>query len=460
MKSLILGVLLVFAGGAARPDLNGHITTNDARPISGATAYVDTAGVKSGTSPFCPSCYPDCGKLAVSNAAGDFTIPSLNPELKFRLVFVADGYKPASLTNVDPAAGIPIAISLDRIPAQSDPTQTLRGRVVGPDGKPVPRAIVTPEGCQTADKRWWGSMPGVDPMAVTNDRGEFILTSDHPAIAFDVKVEARALATQRFALLPLGQPSHDLQLHEGATVIGRLMLDGKPLAGVNVGLVQADRGVEVFTGPRKLATDADGRFTFVNIAPHGQWIVYGAMEDLLTRGSIKAQTLRVGEDGTTTDAGDLSTGPAHTLRGRVLLSDGHAIPMGTRLILDRETAWDSQTVILDKAGQFTFTGLPPESISLALMMRGYRFSMANHSLDRLNLTCLIGAIDGDIDDLTILMEPGQWTGEDIKAWIDLARPKPGPVMAADEQKSRESYQRYRNLKTTRIQGVKPEPTPE
>ena len=101
---------------------------------------------------------------------------------------------------------------------------------------------------------------------------------------YDLKVEACDLATQNFELLPLGETSHELRLAEGATVIGRLLKDGKPLAGVEVGIVQENRTAGHFTGARSIGTDAAGRFTFSNIGPVGNWSVYGLMSSMQGQG--------------------------------------------------------------------------------------------------------------------------------------------------------------------------------
>jgi CheY-like chemotaxis protein len=43
-----------------------------------------------GTSPFCPSVYPDCGKRAKTAGDGGFAIESLDPQLIFRVLVVED----------------------------------------------------------------------------------------------------------------------------------------------------------------------------------------------------------------------------------------------------------------------------------------------------------------------------------------------------------------------------------
>ena len=406
MKSILVLILAMFCMAATRPDVRGRITSSDGRPLANATAYVYTAGVKVGTSSFCPSCYPDCGKSSVTDADGVFALRSLDPELKFRILVVADGYKPAFITGIDPAEGKWPEARLDPMPRELEPTHVLKGRVLDPKGQPVLGAVVTPRGCKTADRRWWGAMPGVDAMSITNSRGEFILTSDKPAIAYDLRVEARGLARRNFALVPLGAEERILQLGDGATVAGRILKDGKPLANVEIGLVQQNRGVEDFVGADTIGTDAQGRFSFVNVGPGGDWLVYGLMHSMAGHGAVATETVRVLGDNSVSDVGDLVVSAAHTLSGRVVLSDGQPIPPKTRLIASRDGAWDSQTVMLDADGRFSVSGLPTETFNVSTSVRGYHFSRQNRSLDLLNYTFLRGRIEHDINDLTILLEPG------------------------------------------------------
>ena len=65
-----------------RPDLVGRVlSAHTGEPLAGAHVYIYTAAVRKGTSPFCPSCYVDCGKSATTDAEGRFAIESLDPDL-------------------------------------------------------------------------------------------------------------------------------------------------------------------------------------------------------------------------------------------------------------------------------------------------------------------------------------------------------------------------------------------
>jgi hypothetical protein len=67
----------------------------------------------------------------------------------------------------------------------------------------------------------WGQLPGVDPLAVTDEQGEFLLSALEPFQSLDVRVEARTFANKQFSNLASGTSLHTLTLTEGVTVKGR-----------------------------------------------------------------------------------------------------------------------------------------------------------------------------------------------------------------------------------------------
>jgi hypothetical protein len=62
------------------------------------------AGVKTGYSTYCPSCYRDCGKRTATDRTGSFTIKNLDSDLWFELLVVRDGTA-AFVEKVDPSRG-------------------------------------------------------------------------------------------------------------------------------------------------------------------------------------------------------------------------------------------------------------------------------------------------------------------------------------------------------------------
>ena len=391
---------------APRPDLLGEIHGADGSPLA-ATVFLATAAPKTGTSTFCPSCYADCRKSAKTDTAGNFQIKSLDPQLTFQVLVVAKGYQPKFVSKVDPSKGS-LKIELEKAErTAAAPDHSIRGRVVDPKGTPIEGAVVEMEGLRTrAGGGSWGALPNVDPLAVTDEQGEFLLTARDPFELMDVKVNARLFANRNFQNLASGPQPHELVLTEGATLTGRVLNHGQPLKSVSLGVSAVDRSAGNYLGNFEIGTDAEGRFAFVNLPPDTDYEIYGIMNTLKPFGAISAQRVRSAKDGDTTDIGDLTVRPAYRLAGQVVLADGAAISTETRLLVSRQGAWDSMQLTLDADGRFDSPGIPAEAISLSVRVKGYRVSSQNPSLDTLNPFQLVGRMDRDITNLVFLLEKG------------------------------------------------------
>src|SRR5216117_2878743 len=77
---------------ADRATIAGKVTDSSGKPLEHATVMVYQAGVKQGYSTYCPTCYTDCGKRALTDGAGSFTIQNLSPDLWFELLVIREGY--------------------------------------------------------------------------------------------------------------------------------------------------------------------------------------------------------------------------------------------------------------------------------------------------------------------------------------------------------------------------------
>src|SRR5690606_34840375 len=99
-----------------------------------------------------------------------------------------------------------------------------------------------------------------DPVSVSDDNGHFVMNSTEPFDAAGVDVEARGFAKSIFKKLAPGGTVHELKLTEGTTLKGRVMSNGKPLGGIEIGVAGADRDPEIFAGSYSVATDKEGRF--------------------------------------------------------------------------------------------------------------------------------------------------------------------------------------------------------
>jgi len=259
----------------------------------------------------------------------------------------------------------------------------------------------------------------VDPVAVTDEKGHFLLRCQDGVDAVHATAEARGAAKRWVEMKPGGD--HLVRLEEGVTVIGLIERNGRGLKDVLVGLATTEHRAGSFFHCDDLATDKDGRFALANVPPSREFVLYAKMESLPEHGAVPAKIVTTGKTGTISDVGKLGVEPAHRLTGRVVLSDGQPVPPGTRLFMGREKAWDHTEALLDAEGRFEFMAVPAESVSLSVRIKGYKLSKDNPSLDWLNGR-IVGRMDGDLTDLTLLLEPGEWRynqeEEDLPAGAD------------------------------------------
>lgn len=371
---------------ASLPGLSGAVTDPDGHPVPGATVYIYTAGPRTGVSPFCPSCYADCGKHQATDAAGHFRIPQLSRSLVFRLLVVRDGYAPTFVPHMDPLRGGPVLVRLARAGAQ-DAARTVTGVVVGPEGQPIAGATVEPNGIESPGHGEYGEIDGMDPLAVTDAHGRFRFHCPNPDGTVSATVKARGLANAIISSLipgPTGAANR-VTLAEGAAVAGVVQDPrGRGMAGVTVEVVPTDTDVRTFTGWQDIGTDAAGRFLVPNVPAGHQYAVCVKMDGMAGRGlGMPRRVVTAGRDGAVTGGVVLNARPAATVTGRVTLSDGKPIPAGTRIMLGRTGTWDSQQATLAPDGGFVFPGVPTdETMDLVLSVRGYRVAVDTPLFDQ------------------------------------------------------------------------------
>ena len=286
------------------------------------------------------------------------------------------------------------------------------GRVVNQKGDPVEGAKIEFDWIETNDGQGCGGVCdqwGVDALAVSDSNGEFLITAAKAFDRMSVSVEGRALAKGKFPKLASGK-KHVLKLGEGATVAGRVVNGTTAVARTGVGLVSVDRGMEGFTGDYEIGTDEEGRFVFTTIPPGREYYIYTLMKDAKRNGGVAgARKFTAGRDGETTMLGDLTVQPAFRVAGRLALPEGRPLPTDVRMMLGREQAWDTlPNVDVAADGRFVLEGVPKESVSISPRLKGYRLSLLNPSLDRLNGFSIVGRVEENIDDLVILLEPGEF----------------------------------------------------
>jgi len=377
--------------GGDSPAITGRVLDGAGKPIADATVMVYHAGPTSGYSLFCPSCYADCGKRAVTDTNGMFSFHHLSSGLWFKLLVAKTGYQPRFVEKVIPTTDVPVTATLDARPRVGDPHRVFRGRIVDSKSLAQHDAVVQVVGALWDAKTGpaYGTIPGLDPIAATDQQGVFEIDSfpakrngmpsvTGPPLKILVAVEARGMA-EAFSAIPAGLEPEAITVTDGAVVRGRLVQDDKPVEGAEVGLVGYPRGG---WGPNfkmvgssyeeiRIGTRADGTFEITNVPVPGNWYVYAKMEAVATRGATGNIACATKANHEVVDIGDLQVKRAYHLHGRVVLSDGKPIEDGMTVTIGSEKAFDSQTVTLPSTGTFEFIGLAPGSYSVFASVKGY-----------------------------------------------------------------------------------------
>ena len=406
VASLIVTASISFASD--RVTLTGRVTDNLGQPLENATVMVYHAGVKSGYSIYCPSCYRDCGKRTVTDRTGSFTIKNLDSDLWFELLVVRDGYTAAFVERVDPTRGPAQAAALAPQAPVNDPSRVVRGRVVDQRGRPLRAAVVIPEGVDAVVQGrsapmygFGGQIKGLEPIAVTDSKGEFELAYNDKATGMMLRVEARGMATKLIAV-PTGTQGRTITVSDGALIRGRLVNHGKPVAGAEVGLIAQNRGgfdnkFNVVGNPYeeiRIGTQEDGSFVIPNVPTPVDWYVYGKMEAITALGAtdpLKCTTTRDREE---VNVGDVQIISGHRLRGRITLSDGAAIADGMHVTISADRSpQDTQIAVIGHDGHFEFANLPTGKYAIIPAVRGYRLQQIEATIDR------------DVDDFAIALDP-------------------------------------------------------
>ncbi len=401
--SLLILVLTLPCQAIAGDTLTGKVTDSDGAPLAGVRVDVATAAPKVGRGYFCPSCYLDCEKWALSDDQGNFELTGLDPTLKFSLIAAASGKESSQTKHVDPLAG-DVTIVLEPLPEGIDPGRIVSG-IVTQRGEPVVGAVVHPHGAKTPGRRWFGRVEEVKP-TVTDSDGGFSMILPEDFMGLDVEVTGSGFCGQLVSLLEPGKTA-EIEVQNGATVTGRIVRDGKPVAGLSIAVVQTDRGSSserIFLAAIGAVTNDKGEFEFRHLPPSEQYCIYSVVGDARRTESpyiLSAKLFGVPGHGETRDLGALEAEEPITLRGRVERTDGKPLPDNLKLSLGRDPAWDLVAFPVAADGTFEMTGLPRETYEVRVADRELVLDTRELEYQPMGPASFGLYLDSSLDDLTI-----------------------------------------------------------
>jgi hypothetical protein len=341
----------------------------------------------------------------MTDESGLYTTNKLEAGLWFELLIVRDGYAPEILQVRDVSTGTaPTATLKTRPSIVGAASHEVKGHVIDGQGNAVPDAVVTAVGVDTAKGSMFGTIPGLDALAVTNQNGDFELVCEKPLKRVLVTIEARTLAI-KFATLVTGVRRQTIELSRGATIKGRLVQDGKPVGDAEIGLIGQRQGgfgggLTTVGDPYpeiRVGTQQDGSFIISDVPTGVQWFVYAKMESVAPRGASEARACLTPKAGAIVDVGDIQLGPGYRFQGKVILSDARPVPDGMRVIVTSAHVWDSQTALVDKDGRFKFVGLPKGEYSISPAVKGYSLPGDQREIQ--------ASVQQDVDNFVISLSP-------------------------------------------------------
>jgi uncharacterized GH25 family protein len=317
---------------------------------------------------------------------------------------MADGFRPLMLKKVDPTRG-EIKAKMSTLPKDVEADHLVRGRVIDPDGKPIVGASVEPRMYRVGNQRWYGG-PDVERQTFTDAKGEFALVCKKTDMNVDVRVQGRATAPMISVGMPQGEQITEVTVTAGATVTGRVMKDGQPLAGIALVLFQQNRNYDQDVGQYNAVTGDDGKFTFPHVGADSNYTLYATMKSMGDKGIVPATGCSTTADGTSSDVGDVAVEKGYTVSGKFVCSDDKPVPSGAKVTISRYDINDSIEAKVDSEGKFELNCIPGEVVSFTPQVNGYHLSSENQSYEQMNARFLIGTVDGDITDLTVKLDPG------------------------------------------------------
>ncbi len=260
----------------------------------------------------------------VTDEAGGFVLPHVNPGPVIVFSAKAEGYQPGDKADLKAVNGFKVvAGETTWIDWTLRAGGAVYGRVTTDGGRPVAYASMSLIDRNKGRQRWTGEIT-----AMSDAEGNYELVGVRPG-TYDLHVNAAGYAplsseesTKVVMGGELGRLPKDVRLARGAVFVGVVTApDDTPVRGARVWLEGTKRG-QAPSGVRDLAavSGAGGRFRIQGVPP-GMHVVVAAEHDSFVAARSSAQRLSAGQEREVA----IKLGKGATLSGRAVDSRGNAI---------------------------------------------------------------------------------------------------------------------------------------
>jgi protocatechuate 3,4-dioxygenase beta subunit len=308
-----------------------------------------------------------------TDADGRFQIPGLPVGWTYALLVDGGDFAPARrITDVPERSGEPLLITVTR-------GATASGRVLGPEGRPVPGANVLLQPGRPEDEDWSLPQDSKPFEVLSGPEGRFLL-SHLAAGRYGLQVIRDGFAPARIAGLEIPADSRtvdlgDVRMEASAAIEGRVLDErGRPLSGAQVGLA-LPTAIHGIGRPSRVETGPDGSFQLHDL-------VRGERYDLWVQADGFVPRQAPGVEAPPSEPLRIELRRGRTLAVRVVDPDGRPVPRARLSRMERMTtsvsgvssgSWSMSGVgQTDDEGTLRIGGLEPGVLDLQVEADGFQ----------------------------------------------------------------------------------------
>ncbi|MBK9065166.1 MAG: carboxypeptidase regulatory-like domain-containing protein [Acidobacteria bacterium] len=290
---------------------------------------------------------------------GSFRIDGLKAGVPYNLFMYSSSSNAPKKTVTAPADGVEILAT---------GTGRIEGRVVDPEGRPVPEYQVRAQGDQSSGgPNWWANSVRQDVSAET---GEFAI-ENASAGALEVRVVAKGYQAARVGGLVVEEGETrsgvEVRLARGAVVRGRVVeaRSGRPVPEAEV---SAD------SAPARVTSDSDGAFELEGVMP-GKVRVTATSPEF----TAASETIEVGDAGGTVE---LKLSPGGTISAVVVSAGGEPVAGAeVTLVQAGQNSYGGSKSVAGPDGRVRFSHLVPGRFTLTAGSTGRRSKPVDVTLE-------------------------------------------------------------------------------